>query len=298
MNIEIRDPNVHNALMAGLQPVRMEGEGERPESRESSSEFDVAELLRSFEPVSAEESESAYTGRNDGASKYEPDTDVEVEEDESFEIEKFQVVRTEFFYNRREPSVTFSNYKIGFSTSCVRMLPQVDYVKILINSQEKKLAIQPCDETELHSLRWCNRKNSKAVPRQVTGKIFFMKLCSLMNWNPDYRYRILGKLIYSNGNYLFVFDLTATEMYMRIEKDGQKPHMSRKPIFPEEWRDQFGLPYEEHRKALQVNILDDFLVYGIRDKSHQNEEGDAGSTKTAGASETLTGEVHEGGEAR
>ena len=41
---------------------------------------------------------------------------TEVEEDNTFEINKFQLVRTEFFYNLREPSVTLSDYKIGFST--------------------------------------------------------------------------------------------------------------------------------------------------------------------------------------
>ena len=93
-----------------------------------------------------------------------------------------------------------------------------------------------------------------------------MKLFDMMDWNPNYRYKILGKLIRANGEYLFVFDLMSTEVYQRITKEGAKPKMSRTPVFPAEWQDQFGIPYEEHRKSLQINIFDNYAVYGIKDK--------------------------------
>ena len=87
-----------------------------------------------------------------------------------------------------------------------------------------------------------------------------------MGWNPNYRYKILGKLIRANGEYLFVFDLTSTEVYQRIIKEGVKPKTSRTPVFPAEWQDQFGVPYEEHKRSLQINIFDNYAVYGIKDK--------------------------------
>ena len=93
-----------------------------------------------------------------------------------------------------------------------------------------------------------------------------MKLFDMMGWNLNYRYKILGKLIRANGEYLFVFDLTSTEVYQRIVKEGAKPKMSRTPVFPAEWQDQFGVPFEEHRKSLQINIFDNYAVYGIKDK--------------------------------
>ena len=93
-----------------------------------------------------------------------------------------------------------------------------------------------------------------------------MKLFDMMGWNLNYRYKILGKLIRANGEYLFVFDLTSTEVYQRIVKEGAKPKMSRTPVFPAEWQDQFGVPFEEHRKSLQINIFDNYAVYGIKDR--------------------------------
>ena len=90
-----------------------------------------------------------------------------------------------------------------------------------------------------------------------------------MDWNPNYRYKMLGKIIKSGEEYLILFDLTATETYQRIIKEGEKPRTSRTPIFPEEWKDQFGLPVEEHKKLLQVNIFDGYTVFGLQDKKEE-----------------------------
>ena len=44
-----------------------------------------------------------------------------------------------------------------------------------------------------------------------------------MGWIPQYRYKILGKLSKSNGEYIFVFDLQATETYERaMTSEGKK----------------------------------------------------------------------------
>ena len=190
----------------------------------------------------------------------------QIEEDDTFSLDKFQVVRREFFSHISEPSITFNNYKIGLNSACIKRLPQIDYIQFLVNRQTRKLAIRPCLESDLHSFQWCTNSGGKRKPRQVTGKIFFMKLFDMMGWNPNYRYKILGKLIRANGEYLFVFDLTSTEVYQRIAKEGAKPKMSRTPVFPAEWQDQFGVPFEEHRKSLQINIFDNYAVYGIKDK--------------------------------
>lgn len=190
----------------------------------------------------------------------------QIEEDDSFSLDKFQVVRREFFSHISEPSITFNNYKIGLNSACIKRLPQIDYIQFLVNRQTRKLAIRPCLESDLHSFQWCTNSGGKRKPRQVTGKIFFMKLFDMMGWNPNYRYKILGKLIRANGEYLFVFDLTSTEVYQRIAKEGTKPKMSRTPVFPAEWQDQFGVSFEEHRKSLQINIFDNYAVYGIKDK--------------------------------
>ena len=89
----------------------------------------------------------------------------------------------------------------------------------------------------------------------------------MMAWNPDYRYKLLGRLIHANGEYIIAFDLTATEVYQRSIPEGEKPRTSRTPVFPSGWQNQFGLPYKEHQHAMQVNIFDGYAVYSIKEAS-------------------------------
>lgn len=197
--------------------------------------------------------------------------------DENFTFEGYQVVRSEFFAHLREPSLSFSGGKVGVNTACVKRLYEVDYVQFLVNPLTKTLAIRPCSEDAKDAFLWCNERKGKRIPRTITCRLFFAKIAELMGWNPNYRYKMLGKIIKSIDEYLIIFDLTATEVYQRIEREGAKPKMSRTPIFPIEWKDQFGLPVEEHQKLLQVNIFDGYTVFGVTDRRRQsaavNQEG-------------------------
>ena len=188
-------------------------------------------------------------------------------QDDNFSYDGYQVVRGEFFAHVYEPSITFNNCKVSLNTACLKRLPDVNYVQILVNKEDKKLAVRPSNEDEKDSFLWCTTNSAKRKPKQITCRMFFAKVVQLMEWNPDYKYKLLGKLIRSGDEYLFVFDLMSTEIYPRILHEGEKPKTSRTPVFPVEWQNQFGMPVEEHRRLLQVNIFEGYTVFGIKDKS-------------------------------
>jgi len=191
---------------------------------------------------------------------------LDVIEDVDFDYEGYQVVRGEYFAHIYEPSITFNRSKVYLNTASIKKLPDIDYVQILVNSEEKKLAVRPCEEEEKDSFLWCTPKRK---PKQITCRVFFGKIISLMDWNPDYRYKLLGKLIKSNDEYLFIFDLNAPEIYTRTAVEGEKPKTSRTPVFPEQWQNQFGLPVAEHKRRMQVNIFNGYTVFGINDKKEK-----------------------------
>lgn len=211
-----------------------------------------------------------------GQEKAEQQEILDVIEDVDFDYDGYQVVRGEYFAHIYEPSITFNLSKIYLNTASIKKLPEIDYVQILVNSEEKKLAVRPCGEDEKDSFLWCTPKRK---PKQITCRVFFGKIISLMDWNPDYRYKLLGKLIKSNDEYLFIFDLSAPEIYTRTIVEGEKPKTSRTPVFPEQWQNQFGLPVAEHKRRMQVNIFNGYTVFGINDKKaktnseNQNIEG-------------------------
>ena len=196
----------------------------------------------------------------------------EVIQDDTFSYDGYQVVRGEFFAHIYEPSLCFNRSRVYVNMGCLKRMQDVDYVQILVNAEEKKLVIRPAGEDEKDAFLWCSIRNAVRRPKQITCRVFFAKIVHLMSWNADYRYKLLGKIIRSGDEKLAVFDLNATEIYVRTAKEGEKPKTARKPVFPAEWENQFGLPVEEHRKQLQVNIFKGYTVFGIREHKESTDE--------------------------
>ncbi len=209
------------------------------------------------------------------AENLSPAKDIEIEHVDDFSYDGFQVVRGEFFAHMNEPTLSFSNNKVYVNTACIRKLPEIDYVQMLVNPDEKKVCIRPCNEGDRDSFRWKGKGKSK--PKQITCRMFFAKIMSMMKWDPNYRYKLLGKLIESGGELLFSFDLTAAEIFKRTVSKNGKTRSSRTPAYPEEWKNQFGLTVDEHQKSIQVNIFEGYAVFEI-DGTQKKKTDDASSS--------------------
>ena len=199
--------------------------------------------------------------------------EMEIINDDSFSFDGFQVVRGEFFAHTYEPSLTFADCKVYVNTACIRKIPEFDFVQMLVNPEQKKLAVRPCREDEKDSFRWCSA-TAKRSPKQITCKIFFAKVFTLMGWDPNDRYKLLGKLIRSKNELLFVFDLTSPEVYKRSVDDTGKVKTSRTPNYPSNWQNQFGLPVTEHQGSLIVNIFKDSAVFGLEKDPKGTDKAD------------------------
>lgn len=194
-------------------------------------------------------------------------TDELFDMSEDFDFDDFQVVRREFFAHIKEPSITFNECKFFANVACLSKFPNAKYAQVLVNREKKILALRPCEEGARDSFPWCNDSNGKRKTHAITCKIFFAKIVDLMEWNPNYKYKILGKLIHANGEYLLVFDLTATEVYQRTIKEGEKPKTSRTAIYPANWQNQFGMTLNEHKQTMHINIFEGYAVYSIKEQT-------------------------------
>lgn len=224
---------------------------------------------RLVRPSGARQTAGAQNRGNPGAPLLEKGDEI-IDMGEGFDFDGFQVVRREFFAHLSEPAVTFNNCKFYVNTACLNKFPDADYVQVLVNQKTKIMALRPCAENARDSFAWCNASKGKKKPRQTTCKLFFAKIVSMMEWDPDYRYKLLGRLVHANGQYMIAFDLTATEVYRRTSPEGAKSRASRTPVFPAGWQDQFGLPYKEHQQSMQINIFDGYAVYSIKDSTAPN----------------------------
>lgn len=226
-----------------------------------------------FVPASVEETPQpvavAPTGANVAREKAK-ETEQEAIEDAQFTYEGYQVVRGEYFSHINEPSITFCDNRFSVNAACLKKSPQTEFVQVLVNQEEKKLAVRPCSEDVKDSFAWCTARRKT---KKVVCPLFFGKVMSLMGWNPEHRYKIIGKLIRSQGQYLFVFDLNSPEIYTRtiqIDENGnEKRKTARKPAYLDSWKDHFGMPVEEHQQALQINIFDGYALIGVKEAKHQ-----------------------------
>ena len=199
--------------------------------------------------------------------------------EEEIDLGEYEIVRPEFFAHIKEPALTVNVDKIGVNAACVRLMPDVEYVQILVNRKEKKLLLKPCDEVEITGYRWGRTKDGKRYPSQRTGEPFVLTLCKIMDWNPDYRYKVLGKMVRANGQALIAFDLTSSECFPKVVNRDGKRVSSRQSIFSEQWSGRFGPTYSESRRSLEVKTFEDYTVITVNGKNaevktRQEEQGD------------------------
>lgn len=214
---------------------------------------------------------------------------LELEQD--FSYDGYEVVRRELFAHLREPAVVIRRDSITFNTACISGLEDVIFIQILVHQDQKRMVVRRCEENDKDALRWCIAKPDKRKSRKMTNKLFSRMVYEMLGWNTDCRYKILGHKITIEDETIYVFDLTETEIYMdvkRTKKNNQsseslesttgektksdapnnKPltedevkKMNRTPYYPEDWKGSFGLPVDEHKKALEISKLDGYIGY-------------------------------------
>ena len=206
-----------------------------------------------FKPLSKEEREEAQR--------------IAVEA--GFSFDGYQVVRREFFSHKYDPTLTIKGNSIIFNNACISRLEQVVYVQVLVNPSAEKLVIRPCAEGARDAIRWCIAKDDKRKSRQITCGLFTAKLYEMMGWEQLYRYKLQGTRITYQGEHLYVFDLTSTEIFLPAVKDPENPSARAKrsaAVYPSDWRDSFGLPVVQHEASMQVNLLEGYSFADVAPK--------------------------------
>ena len=144
----------------------------------------INQMLQEADTLHQETNEGQMEKTDETARRAESDEEV-IDLGESFNFDGFQVVRREFFAHIYEPSVTFNNCKFYVNTACIQKFPDTDNVQVLVNKDTKILAIMPCPANARDSFAWCTLSKGKRKPKQITCKLFFAKVFSMMGWNPD-----------------------------------------------------------------------------------------------------------------
>ena len=165
----------------------------------------------------------------------------------------YQVTKAELFAHTREPAITIWENRIKFNMACLRRFPGVTHIQLLIHPEQKRLIVRPCDPDAPDSLRWARGGGEKELTnRDLLCKIFAAKVFDLMNWDTQYRYKMMGKPAVCDGEMLYLFKLTDFELFVNGKKT--------KSYLPEDWRNFFGTPVEDHEDAHKIDLADGYIT--------------------------------------
>ena len=139
-------------------------------------------------------------------------------------------------------------------SASVRLLNDVDYMKIGINRDMQRLLLIPCDEYDVKGFKWVREKEGKRVASVRTGLPFVLMLCKVMNWNPRYRHRIPGRVVHKGGREYLSYDLSRAVHFPKgvVGRSAEALDQREGPFCPS---------YAEGNKSIEVQQYGQYTIW-------------------------------------
>lgn len=168
----------------------------------------------------------------------------------AFNLAGYQIVRGQFMMRRAEcPCITITDQRISFNYECQRKFLNVGYVQLLIHPSQRKLAIRPCEEQDVNSIRWRTDAGRPITSKILCCQYLSAALFQIMDWNPEYLYRIRGTFIAAEKDKIIIFDAANAVPVVTIHRDGlatESKRPRRVDLLPEGWDSTFGEDFYAH----------------------------------------------------
>lgn len=188
------------------------------------------------------------------------------------DMQKYEVVRQDYFFSMEEPQFTFKNGKAYINAFGLRLYPDMDYIQILIDKEEKTMIVKPFREKVKDSFRWSAGK--KRQPRHMRCVPLYYMVYQMMGWNVNARYRITGYQHERGKESVLYFDLKEAICYV-----------NDKEYFPKEWEASFGILETIHNNTEIVTVFEEDALFEVtlpvneknRSQLMEGRETDAGA---------------------
>lgn len=185
---------------------------------------------------------------------------------QTFSLSKDEIVRGESFSHANEPMLTFNPIRslIYINSACLKRLPDMDYALFIISSTEKRLSIYPCSTNELNAVRLRSGGANRNKPRQVRYyDDFGDKMLSLMQWNRDSRYRLIGYTAIGGNDTIIAFDLSSAEVFSPLDNAA---------IAPAQIHRGFGSVFSEQRSDPLIRIATQEIEISLKDMEEPQDD--------------------------
>ena len=172
------------------------------------------------------------------------------------------------------PTITFNPFQVYVSATLLNCVPEMNFVQFLIDRASKKLILQPCNQQERDAVQL----RTKAVkPRHITSKEFSRRLFEYMQWDFNYRYKVVGNVISGNDKTLAVFDLTSANKYELTAK--KKSELQKIYAFTSRLGDSFGVTVREHSENPLIAQFKEDAMLSVKEETpveHDSQSDNVG----------------------
>lgn len=174
-----------------------------------------------------------------------------------FDFRDFEVARAEFFNTKTSTKLSFTTSKFKFSIGCLKKLPNITHVELLIHPQFKLFAVRPSTKNSKNAVKWCMLKETDHQTRPIGGKAFLPMIFDLFCWDTACKYSVRGERISNDTESILLFKMTDTEVFYPdklTESNDDTTNSKTIHAFPLHWTAHFGDEY--YRKAQIREMLD------------------------------------------
>lgn len=149
----------------------------------------------------------AYFEASESVSQEKKDIKLKRSYFSHFDLSGYQVVRGQYLTVRSElPRISIFENRIVFNSSCGKKLKDFSYIQLLLHPTERKIAIRPCRQNDVFRILWNTGKN--AMNKRISCPYFGKALFRIMEWNPEFHYRVFGSWIEKGDDRIMIFNLT------------------------------------------------------------------------------------------
>ena len=139
-------------------------------------------------------------------------------------LEGFQVVSGELFtgsFTLSDPRATLWNNSISFNKAALSDLNGCERVRIEINPNTKGMLLIPVTKKDKDNVHWVKGVKTP-TPRKIECKRFTSQLYKTWDFDPEYVYRTIGRIVTAESKVMLFFDFSKAESWKLSDKARSK----------------------------------------------------------------------------
>ena len=186
-------------------------------------------------------------------------------------LESYELPPRTQFSMLNKPAVSIKHREMTFNMACIRLFEGVQFILPFTSRTKKRLAVATCNEEEAESVQWARINNKGAwANRTIVSEEYLHKIFEFMHWDPNCRYKVMGRVTNSDRGLILVFDLDEAILFTTPEEyvDRRTGEVKKRTIkyYPDEYRERIGKSYKDYLEKYQMSMFEQLSDYGSEDE--------------------------------